>query len=372
MTSLLLLNLCLFGLAIAGLLVVFLLYPATLFLLSRVIHRSWTRDETLRPSVSLIVALRNAAQLAEAKRRNVLELDYPAEKLNALFFLDGSEDETEEILRAHADDRVRVLGHPAHRGKISALNDAVGHADGEVLVFTDADALLAPDAVAKLVRHFADPSIGGVCGQRVIGRDESTLKDSQRKYIRLDSTLKTWESRLTSIPSNDGKLYAIRRELFHPILEGVTDDLYVCLSVVEQGRRFVFDGEAVATIPVPSRSPGHEVRRRRRIVSQSLRGIWAKRALLNPFRAGLFACAFCCNRVLRRFLPLFLLLLLFYTLAGLAPVAAPHLKGPAATIGKLMMTARYFCLGCIGTGLGMLDFLRGRSATRWTPEKSDG
>ena len=392
MKSFLLLNAVLFCLAVTGVLTVFFLYPAAVCLVSRLVRRPWKQDDALRPSVTLIIALRNAARLVQAKVRNISDLDYPDDELDAVFFLDGSEDATESLLRANEGDRLRVFGSDEHRGKIAALNDAVAHAAGEILVFTDADALPAGDAVRKLVRHFADPAIGGVCGRRVIRGNEGALKDPQRKYVRFDSALKRWESRLTSIPSNDGKLYAIRRALFRPILEGVTDDLFTCLTVVEQGRRFVFDEDATAAIPVPSRSPAHEVRRRRRIVSQSMRGIWAKRMLLNPFRTGLFAWVFLCNRVLRRCLPLFLGLMLltsvclapwngvflvalglqlaFYSAAAIAPMANLLLKGRLSTVVKTLSTARYFCLGCVGTGWGMCDFLRGRAVVKWTPEKS--
>ena len=192
--------------------------------------------------------------------------------------------------------------------------------------------------------------------------------------------------------SNDGKLYAVRRSLFRPIAPGATDDLYACLSIVEQGRHFVFEPRARAWIRTPSRNPAHELVRRRRIVARSLRGIFLKRALLNPLRHGSFALQLFVNKVCRRLLPLFLVLLFGTSLAltllephaawalaalllqlGFYALALAHLvlaRKRVPLIGALASVAYYFCVGNLGTLLGLADFLRGREAVKWDPVKT--
>jgi cellulose synthase/poly-beta-1,6-N-acetylglucosamine synthase-like glycosyltransferase len=380
--------------SLSGVLLVFGLYPLVVTL------SGWFRAGAARepgggaPSASLLVALRNAEALAGEKMQNALALEPPG-ALEIVFVSDGSTDRTVEVLRAAAAGRAEVLEVVEHEGKAHALNLGAARCRHEILVFSDADALLAPDALRWLLGPFVDPAVGGVCGQRVIQRGEGgALSGAQGSYIAADSAVKRAESRLGSVTSNDGKLYAVRRELFRPIAPGATDDLYSCLSIVEQGRRFVFEPRALAFIRTPSRSARHELGRRRRIVSRSLNGIARKRALLNPLRHGFFAFQLLVNKVCRRLLPLFLvglflsslalsarpehvvaraLLLLqlaFYALALAHPLLAHPLLARVPIVRKASSTAWYFCVGNLGTLLGLADFLRGKEAVKWDPIKS--
>jgi hypothetical protein len=242
-----------------------------------------------------------------------------------------------------------------------------------------------------LCAPFADERVGGVCGQRVLHESLDGLGSAQERYVSLDSALKRAESRLGRVTSNDGKLYAVRRALFRPIAPGATDDLWTCLTILEQGQRFVFEPRARAAIRTPSRGAAHELARRRRIVARSLHGLWQKRALLDPRRHGAFALGLFVNKVLRRCLPLFLLALFgsslvlalrpglgwartalalqlaFYALAlAHLPLARARIPGLSAAAA----TAYYFCVGNLGTLLGLGDFVRGREAVKWEPRKA--
>src|SRR5262245_60033926 len=151
----------------AGVALLFGLYPLAVLLAGSL------RPAPPRPgaagarSVSLLVALRNAEGLAEAKARNSLALESPG-SLQIVFVSDGSSDRTVERLRAAGGDRIEVLEVPEHRGKAAALDAGAQRCRGEILVFSDGDALLAPDALVRLLEPFADETVGGVCGQRVI------------------------------------------------------------------------------------------------------------------------------------------------------------------------------------------------------------
>ncbi len=367
---------------------VFLLYPAMAWLLSLVRRRVAVPARPDFPSVSVITVVRNGEDLVREKLTNGLALAYPEGKIEVLLYSDGSTDGTERIAREFEGRGVRVLASADHRGKIHGLNAAAEAATGEVLVFTDADALLAPDAVERLVRALDDPELGGACGQRGIARDTGEMREAQADYIRLDSWIKRVESRLGRITSNDGKIYAVRRSVRRPLPPAVTDDLFSALQVIEQGRGFVFEPSARAYIRTPSRDARHEVARRRRIVCRSLRGIWLARGLLNPLRTGWFAVGLFVNKVVRRLLPLALIGLLAasgvlawesatwrvvlaaqaagYLLAGVGPLLPRGLPG-----ARLVSRGTYVCAGMLGTLLGLIDFLLGRQVERWDPVKSD-
>ncbi len=372
---------------------VFFLYPALLRLLG-----TGRRSPSLPPPpaaslprLSVVVVLRNAAELVEDKIANCLALDYPADLIEFLFVSDGSTDATVDRLRAAAerDPRIRVTAVAEHCGKIHGMNLAAAAATGDLLLFSDADARLEAASARLLAARLAETGVGGACGQRCIDRaDAGRLQAAQGRYISFDSRIKELESRLGSITANDGKLYLIRRRLYRSLPAGVTDDLFVLLTVVAAGYRFVFEPRARAWIRRPSRSPAHEWQRRRRIVATSLRGIWLGREALSLRHRPLFTLGLVINKVLRRLLALPLALLLATSIA-LAPGRPFHLLAAAAQLcfyalallggtgrlqgkaGRLAETALYFTLGVAASLAGVTDLLRGRVARTWEPVKGD-
>ncbi|TAN41328.1 MAG: glycosyltransferase [Nitrospirae bacterium] len=342
------------------------------------------------PMVSIVTVVRNGRALIQAKIENALALDYPHDKLELIIYSDGSTDGIEETVRAFTCEQVRFCSSAGHEGKNAGMNNAVKHCAGEIIVFSDADALFEKDALRFLVRHFGDPDVGGVCGSRVIAEKGHSLSKPQWSYIKFDTLIKSLESKSGSISSNDGKIYAVRKNLYRPIPDKVTDDLFVALSIVSQKRRFVFEPEAVTFVRTPSRNMEHEVERRRRIVGGSLNGIWLMRELLNPFKFGIFAVRLFINKVLRRMLPLFLIMLFFSSLylsckillaALLFLFQAAFYSGAFSyylifsrikeikIITKTTALAFYFCIGNYGALRGCMDFLMGNQVGKWTPTK---
>lgn len=347
-----------------------------------------TNSDSAPPSITLIVVVHNGENLIDNKLTNTLALDYPPDRLQVLVCSDGSTDSTSQQVTKRGDLRIRLLESAQRQGKNLTLNAGVATCDSDMLVFSDADARLHPQALKWLMAPMADPGVGGVCGQRVIGRDTTDLSEPQQDYIRFDSAIKKLESDLGSITSNDGKLYAMRRRLYRGMARAVTDDLYNCLQVVDQGYRFVFAPRALAFIRTPSRNPAHELIRRRRIIARSLNGIGLMHGLLNPWRNFQFATGLLINKLLRRLLPVLLAGLLIGSLAGalhshwlallLLGQAAFYgaallhrMLRPVPLVGHVAEAALYFSLGNYATLLGMLDFLRGVRPDVWEPVKSD-
>jgi len=387
-----------FILSILGISLVFFIYPFTLLVLSLICKQKpkkatnhWLNN--YQPKVSLVVAFYNAEKIIEKKIKNSLDLHYPKQKLEIIFSSDGSTDRSEKIVQQYTKDGIKLITSNTHQGKAYALNAAVQHSCGEILLFSDADAILDSEAINHLIKHYRQPDIGGICGQRVVDKEKNSLKIAQFQYIKLDSWIKIMETKIGSITSNDGKLYSIRKKLFQPIDEAVTDDLYTCLGVITQGYRFIFEPKAKAYIPTPSRSPKHEIMRRRRIVARSLRGIYLRREVLNPFKYGFYSVGLFINKVLRRMLPVFLICLLvsscilscFYSLIQYLLFAQVIIYGPALIypllafspsknkltiiLSKVSSVAFYFCIGNLGTLLGLFDFLRGEKIAKWQPIK---
>jgi cellulose synthase/poly-beta-1,6-N-acetylglucosamine synthase-like glycosyltransferase len=347
------------------------------------------RSTDITPTVTVLVAAHNEARAIGAKLDNALALDYPADRLEIVVASDGSDDETEAIVVTFAERGVRLLALQ-RVGKAGALDAGAEVATGEILVFSDANSLYAPDAIRRLVRPFADPAVGGVAGnQRYRPQSASDATTAgEQAYWDFDRILKEAESRAGSTISATGAIYAIRRSLFRGVPVGVTDDFAVSTSVIEQGYRLVFAADAVAWEPVAS-SGGKEWGRKVRIMTRGFRGVFERRALLDPTRYGFYSVQLASHKVLRRLMGIPLL-----ALALIAP--ALWQRGRIyrlATVGQ----ATFYALGLTGLALGrrgpgrhrllaapsffimvnaaamtaLWNVVRGRRIDRWDPARSD-
>jgi cellulose synthase/poly-beta-1,6-N-acetylglucosamine synthase-like glycosyltransferase len=308
----------------------------------------------ITPAITIVLAAHNEAANIGAKLENVLSLDYPTEQLEVIVASDGCDDGTDEIVERFEDPRVRLLSLP-RCGKAAALNEAVDVASGEILVFSDANSMYAPDAL---------------------------------RYWNLDRVLKDAESRAGDVISATGAIYAVRRFLFHEIPPGVTDDFYTSTGVIAQGYRLVFAPDAVAFEPV-ARTAELEFGRKVRIMSRGLRGVILRRELLNPRRQGFYAIELLTHKVLRRTmaLPLGVLAVTspllwrsgrLYRAATLAQAALYGLGGAGMILAgkplgrrKAFMLPAFFCFVNIAALRATWNVVRGRRIDRWEPQRHD-
>jgi cellulose synthase/poly-beta-1,6-N-acetylglucosamine synthase-like glycosyltransferase len=271
---------------------------------------------------------------------------------------------------------------PERGGKAAALNHGIRSTSGEVVVFTDANAMFAADAVRELVRPFADPEVGGVCGNQENRPGRGALARGEVLYWEFDKWLKRQESRTGSIVAADGSIYAIRREHLETIPPGVTDDFFISTAVVRDHRRLVF-AERARSMEEPLEREGDHFRRRVRITHQAMRSLAARRELLDPRRYGVYAFVLLGHKVLRRLAaPAILLLLPVSAIAApkggifLLALVAQVVLYAAAAVGILagdrirsraLVAPTYFVLGILGTTVGIWRFLRGERSVMWEP-----
>jgi cellulose synthase/poly-beta-1,6-N-acetylglucosamine synthase-like glycosyltransferase len=293
----------LFWVSAGALLYGYALYPLLLALVPRR-REPPCSDNSECPSVSILLSAYNEEKHIAARLANILAQDYPKAKLQVLVGSDGSTDATDSRVRDCADPRVCLFDFLERSGKPSVLKRLVPHATGELLAFTDANTQWQPDALKKLVRHFADARVGGVCGRLLFhGKDVGT---DEGPYWKLETYLKTRESALDSCLGANGAIYAIRRSAWPEIPDNTfVDDFVIGMRVREQGLRLLYDTEAVATEELPV-SVGHEMTRRIRIGAgdfQALALCW--RSLL-PWR-GRYTWSFWSHKVLRWCGPFFMI-----------------------------------------------------------------
>ena len=293
----------------------YVLYPAILFILSSLSGKRTgktvgnTDVSPEYPSVSMVVAAYNEEKVIEAKLRNCMEIDYPADKIDFLIGSDGSTDRTNEIVSSFAekDRRIRLLDFPDRRGKASVLNRTVADAKGDFLVFSDANTMYEKDAVRRLIAPFSDPNIGCVCGKLVISRPEGSTSNDDL-YWRYETWLKVMENRLGGVLGANGGIYALRSPLFVPIpADTIIDDFVIGMKVREQGFRVHYAEDAVACEET-AESDKAEFRRRVRIGAGNFQSIALLKRLLWPGE-GIFAFQFWSHKIIRWCVPFFLILL---------------------------------------------------------------
>jgi glycosyltransferase involved in cell wall biosynthesis len=279
-----------FWLAAGIVIYVYAAYPLVLLalrgLLRRPVRRAVSTGDSGRawPTVSLLVAAYNEAEVIEAKVRNAMALDYPPDRAEIVVASDGSGDATAAIVRRlAADPRVRLFDYPANRGKLHVLNDTIPHLNGEIVAFSDAASMLAPDALRRLLAHFADPQVGAVSGvYKVTQPDQAVHGDQEGFYWRYETFLKLQETALGSILGCHGSLYAIRKSLYpFPDPRTINDDYVIPLRILQQGYRIAYEPAALATEQAKEMGG---FSRRVRIMTGNFRQFRELGALLRPFR----------------------------------------------------------------------------------------
>lgn len=281
-------------------------YPLWLWFRSRL--RPWPamRGPILR-RVSIVMVVRNEEQVLVEKLENLLQLDYPPEQLQIVVVSDGSDDGTEAILSKYkSEPRVRAILKKSCAGKAAGLNDALRIVDGEILVFTDARQKIDALAVRRLVENFADPKVGAVSGELMLG-DPATGETGQGMglYWRYEKKIRELESASGSVVGATGALYAVRRELAVEIPAAtILDDVYIPMHVAKQGSRVLFDDRAHAW-DVPHLGSDREFRRKVRTLTGNYQLLQLAPWLLsrcNPLRFE-----FISHKLMRLLAPLFLL-----------------------------------------------------------------
>ncbi len=371
-----------FWLSVGVILYVYVGYPLLLALIALVRKPVKLADPDTWPSVTLLITAYNEQANIAAKLDNALTLDYPPDRCQILVASDGSTDDTDAIVRRYADRGVELRRVEGRVGKTQTQNEAMPHARGEIVVFTDADAMFDADAIKQLVRHFQRPAVGCVEGRRCDrAADATTAAPNELLFRDYESLVKRLESRVYSCVGAVGPIMAIRRELYVPLHPDDCSDLIEPMAIMlAHGRRQVFEPRARSRELVLGRVSS-EFRRKIRVITDSLASLWRYRAVMNPFRTGVYAWQVVSHRFLRWILPLFLALaLLSNALLVQQPVYGALMGlqllfyGSALLgallerfgIGHALLRAPYFfCAANAASLVSVFNCLLGRKYVRW-------
>jgi glycosyltransferase involved in cell wall biosynthesis len=356
-------------------------YPLALALIAgaRRTGPSAPREPAQLPTLTLIVAAHDEQDVIAAKVQNALALDYPRARLELIVSCDGCTDATAARARAAGADLVLELGRG---GKVRAQDAAVELARGEIVAFSDANAMWDADAARALVGAFADDRVGYACGAvRFVQAARGAGADSQEgTYWRYELAVRKLESELSSITAGNGAIYATRRESYIVVDPIMGHDLSLPFNMVKRGLRAVFVAEARASEKMVPSLAG-EFARKRRMMSHTW-PILLRGGMLSPrgYPPGYAAMIFS-HRLLRYATPALHAIALASDIAlvalgaGWVYVAALALQAAllfaAALAGRvpvrLTRLARYYTLTTAAPAAGLWDWLRKGTSPTWEP-----
>ncbi|MDP3927544.1 MAG: glycosyltransferase family 2 protein [Bacteroidota bacterium] len=347
-----------------------------------------TYDANYLPEVTLVVPCFNEADYIEEKIMNSLALNYPKEKLQLIFISDGSTDDTHQRIQKYP--QVLALHEPARNGKAAAMNRAMAYVKAPIVVFCDANTDLNPDAIKEMVKHYANPQVGAVTGEkRIITKEKENASGAgEGIYWKYESFLKQLDSDFYTIVGAAGELMSYRTSLYKELpKDSLLYDLMQSMQIDNDGYRVVYEKNAWAS-ETASANVGEELKRKVRIAAgafQSMGRLPQAFNLIGNFRVSFL---FISHRVLRWTLaPLSLLLIflsnmflcwqegglysfimigqiVFYAMALLGW----YLNNKQIKV-KILFVPYYFFIMNLCMYLGFVRFLRGKQSANWERAK---
>ena len=334
-------------------------------------------SEHLEPSVTMIIPAHNEARNIERKVENSLSLDYGG-SLQVIVISDGSTDNTVDLVRRHEDDnRLTLIVVAERKGKANALNEGLSHANGDIIVFSDASIILERDAIREIVRPFANPEVGCVSGE-----DRIESKEGEGLYGRYELWLRRLESDVGSIVGVSGCFYAQRSEVVEPFGEGAAPDFLSALDCLESGYRVIANPKAIGYMSAVSGSR-REFERKVRTVIRGMTALFSRMRLLNPFKFPWAAFSLFSHKIMRWLVPVFMLALvisnaglldqMFYrvtmSLQGLAYILAaiPIVLPIAGDRSSVLRISSFFLLVNAAILIAWIRYLLGVRQEIWGP-----
>jgi len=337
----------------------------------------------IKPKVTILIPAFNEAKVIESTIRNKLTQSYPPELIEIIVISDESDDGTDIIVEniAVENPQVALLRQIPRQGKTAGLNLAMQQAQGEIIVFSDANSHYAPDTIDNLANCFSDPQVGYVTGKMVyVNSDGSLVGDGCSAYMKYENHMRALETQIHSVVGVDGGIDAIRKELYQPMTADQLPDFVLPLKVVTQGKRVIYCEKALLNEESLSTTQS-EFRMRVRV---SLRAYWAlkdMKHLFNPFNYGIFSLQLFSHKLLRylAFIPLLVALIsngfitesYFYAFTFFIQIlfygAAAFVTLNDGTNNRLLGLANYFCLINIASMMAFIKFLKGEKIVLWKP-----
>lgn len=356
-------------------------YPLTLLILEKILKRKNTKDLSYKPFVSVIISAYNEEKVIEKKLENIIATSYPSYEV--IVANDASSDRTVEIVNdfiiRHPDKNIRLNTVKNHLGKTNAQDEAVEVANGQIIVFSDANSMFKADAIDELVSFFTDENIEYVCGSLIYSKDDDIASVvAENSYWDVELLMRKIESEISTIAAGNGAIYAVRKKDYRHYNLVSSHDYEMPLAAGLNNKRALYNPQAIA-VEKAGATTKDEFKRKVRMQRRILSNIFTNLRRLNIFKYGWFS-FFHFNHKTLRFLQAFNHIVLFianlallnqgvfYRLFFLGQVAFFTL----AAIGKLTESKtkifyfpRYYTMMMLAQIKGAINEATGKSKPTW-------
>jgi cellulose synthase/poly-beta-1,6-N-acetylglucosamine synthase-like glycosyltransferase len=338
------------------------------------------------PRVTLLVSAYNEVDVIAEKIRNSLGLDYPGDKLEVIVISDASDDGTDAAVTSFGLPNIKLLRMEGRGGKTVGLNAALKIATGEIIVFSDANAMYEQRSLRNIVRNFSDPTVGAVVGESTYADAAGNAQENEGLYWKYELAIKRLETQLGSVVGGDGAIYAIRKRLYRDMRADALSDFVNPMQIVMSGHRCIYEPQA-RSVEEAADNLQKEFRRKVRIVNRAWRALWTMPVMLNPFKYGFFALEVISHKLLRWLIPLFLVAYFAVSVAmvgrgGIYALAfwvqcvlyafalLGYLQRRSNSMPAFLAVPYYFCLVNYASACGILDAYRGKTYTTWNTPRT--
>jgi len=295
----------LFWLSVAIILYTYFGYPLLILFASLLVKRK-VQKEKIEPRVTFLITAYNEEKSIKEKIEDTLGLDYPKEKLEIIVASDASNDRTDDIVKEFEGQGVRLFRVEGRLGKTEAQNQAVKIAEGDIIIFSDATTKYEKSAIRKIVRNYADSTVGAVSGRyKYFDTGKTQIGTGTIAFWDYENFIKARQTKIQTITGCCGCIYSVRKSLYVNLPRDIISDLVEPLKVLEHGYRIVFEPEALAYETTCQKSD-EEFKMRLRVISRGMRGLLYMKHLLNPFKYGFISFQLISHKILRWLIPLFL------------------------------------------------------------------
>ena len=355
-------------------------YPISIILLDKILKKKkLPKKLNYEPSVTIMIVAHNEEKVIKEKLENVLNLDYPKEKLEILISSDNSTDATNYIVKEfidnHKERKIVLYEVKERKGKTNAQNEAAKLVKNEILIMTDANSMLKQNAVKELVSSFYDDTIAYVTGRLcyVNSKDNDTSK-AENTYWDLDTKIRDIESRIQTITAGNGALYACKTKEYYDFELIQCHDSSMPLYYALKQKRAIANHEAIA-YEKAGENIQDEFKRKVRMNRIILSSILPDIKILNIFKYKWFTFFYLGHRTCRYLLwlmhivayitsaillkqnYLYLLAFILQTLVYLVAIINMKFK----LNSKILNMAYYYCMTIIAQIIGVKNILKGKA-----------
>lgn len=350
-------------------------------------NRKIKKNYLYQPTVTVMVVAHNEEKVILEKLNNIIQLDYPKEKIEFLIASDNSTDKTneyvKEFIKKHNDKKIRLFEVKERKGKTNAQNEAHKVVKTEFLVMTDANSIMDKSSVKELMSAFTSNDISYVSGRLSIINPDTEISVAEANYWDSDLAIREIESRIQTITAGNGALYACRTKDYYDFNPIKSHDSAMPLHFALLGKRAICNHDAIAYEKAGETIEdefGRKVRMNRRLIEKIIPDI----RLINVFRYRWFSYFYFGHRTCRYLLWLSHLIIFisnalliqenwFYLLTFVGQVLFYFMalvKLFTKTNNRYLTLIYYYCVTIIAQWIGVYNILTGKAKPFWEKAES--